>query len=434
MLMILTEVFFLGLSILLYYLLGKLSIPFKPFLSLGFIILIAIFNGRLFRRFNLPAITGYMVAGLIISPFTFGLSPVNYIKEFKLIDYFAITFIGLQAGSEMAIRILKKDFRKILTVTILIISISSIGTFLFLYALSPIIKGIIVAGTGFIYVLIFLAVFEVAKSPVTTIAIINETGVRNKFTYTILGITIIKDVILVLLFTVVTAMVELSLAGTSGFSLIHFFPILMELIGSMVIGFIVALIFTLYMKYIKINASVFILIFAFIISFIGNTIHINPLITGIIAGFFIENFSEKNKDFTHILQTSAPYVYILFFPLASAVLDISVVPSVIILVIILLILRKVFLIVSFHIARKTVHIDKFTMKYGWMGLINQSGITLALAILVENIFIKYNMAETGNYLKTIAIASIIITDFYGPPMFKYAVQKSKKIFDNTFSK
>ena len=124
----------------------------------------------------------------------------------------------------------------------------------------------------------------------------------------------------------------------------------------------------------------------------------------------------------------------MFFPLASAVLDVSVVPSVILLVIILLILRKVFLLVSFRIARKAVHIDKFTMKYGWMGLINQSGITLALAILIENIFIKYNMAETGNYLKTIAIASIIITDFYGPPMFKYAVQKSKKIFDNTFSK
>ncbi len=434
MLMILTEIFFLGLSILLYYLLGQLSIPFKPFLSLGFIILIAIFNGRLFRRFNLPAITGYMVAGLIISPFTFGLSPENYIKEFKLIDYFAITFIGLQAGSEMAIKILKKDFKKILTVTMLIIGISSIGTFLFLYALSPIIKGMIVAGTGFIYVLIFLAVFEIAKSPVTTIAIINESGVRNKFTYTILGITIIKDVILVLLFTVVTALVELSLAGTSGFSIIHFFPILMELIGSMFIGFIVALIFTLYMKYIKINTSVFILIFAFFISFVGNIIHINPLIAGIIAGFFIENFSEKNRDFTNNLRISAPYVYILFFPLASAVLDVSVVPSVILLVIILLILRKVFLLVSFRIARKAVHIDKFTMKYGWMGLINQSGITLALAILIENIFIKYNMAETGNYLKTIAIASIIITDFYGPPMFKYAVQKSKKIFDNTFSK
>lgn len=430
MLMILSEISLLIVSVLLYRYMGThVSMPYQSLLNLGFIILIAIFTGRVFKRLHLPVITGYMVAGLIVSPYSFGLSPIEYIREFKLIDYFAITFIGMQAGSEMSLKLLRRDFRKILLLAILIITISSLGTFFVMFMMRGFINSFLNIGSRVIFVLMFLAVFEIAKSPVTTIAIINESNVRNRFSYTILGITIIKDVILVFLFAIVLAVVELILASHAVLTWNHFIPVAMELFGSMILGFVIALIFIVYMKMVNFDTALIILIFAFLISFIGDTIHINPLITGISAGFLIENYSDRQKQFSNILSSLSPYIYVLFFPMASAVLDISVIPSVILIVLILLMLRKLFLFTSFGIAYKLTDMDSFTLKYGWMGLINQSGITLALAILIQQTMYRFDMPHVGDYIKTIAIASIIITDFYGPPLFKLAVMRSKKYFN-----
>ncbi len=429
MAMIISEILLLALSIFLYKITGSLiHTPFHSLIHLGFIVIIAILTGRVFKRMHLPVITGYMIAGLIISPFTFKLSPIEYINDFKLIDYFAITFIGMQAGSEMSMKILRRDFKKIFIISFLVILISSIGTFFALFLFKKMIMDLLGISRHIMYIFLFLAVFQIAKSPVTTIAIINESNVRNKFTYTILGITIIKDVILVFLFAIVIAFVELSLSVHGGLSFTHFIPVLTELFGSMILGFIIALILIMYMKFIDLNSSLIILIFAFLISLMGDTIHINPLITGIAAGFLINNFSDKHKQFDKTLSSLSPYIYILFFPMASAVLDISVIPGVIFIILFLLVLRKIFLFLSFGIAYKITDMDRFTLKHGWMGLINQSGITLALAILIQRTMYSFNLNSIGDYIKTIAIASIIITDFYGPPLFKYAALKSRKFF------
>ena len=119
MAMIISEILLLALSIFLYKITGSLiHTPFHSLIHLGFIVIIAILTGRVFKRMHLPVITGYMIAGLIISPFTFKLSPIEYINDFKLIDYFAITFIGMQAGSEMSMKILRRDFKKIFIIYI----------------------------------------------------------------------------------------------------------------------------------------------------------------------------------------------------------------------------------------------------------------------------------------------------------------------------
>ncbi|MDY6788177.1 MAG: cation:proton antiporter [candidate division WOR-3 bacterium] len=424
------EIICLASSIAGLYFIRDVSLPLKPLLNLGLILMTAVFNGKLFQRMHLPKITGYMVAGLIVSPYSFGLNPASYIKEFKLIDYFAITFIGMQAGSEMTLRVLKKNFRQIITITMLIVSISSIGAFFTVFYAGKIFFTDPNLLKYTVYIALFLAIFEVAKSPVTTIAIINESGIKNKFTHTVLGITIIKDIILVLLFTLVTAFVELKLSAVN-FSFAHISPILIEIFGSILIGWLTALLFTVYLKYVQINSAVVIMIIAFILSMLGDTIHISPLITGICAGFFIENYSEKSGHFEDILSGLSPYIYVLFFPMASAVLDIRVIPTVILPVIMLLVMRKVFLFASFYVAGKITDIDSYTRKHGWMGLINQSGITLALAILVSKTMDSLGLPQIGMYIKTIAITSIIITDFYGPPLFKVAVSRSRKYFSNT---
>ncbi|MFO8061332.1 MAG: cation:proton antiporter [bacterium] len=424
------EIICLASSIAGLYFIRDASLPLKPLLNLGLILIITVFNGKLFQRMHLPKITGYMVAGLIVSPYSFGLNPASYIREFKLIDYFAITFIGMQAGSEMTLGILKKNFKQIMVITLLVASISIVGGFF----------SMLVAGKIFfadprlvkysVYLALFLGIFEVANSPVTIIAIMNELKIKNRYTHITLGVTIIKDFILVISFTLILAFVEWKLSAMN-FSLANLTPVFIEIFGSAFLGWITALLLTVHLKYVQVNSAVVIGIIAFILSMLGDTIHISPLITGVSAGFFIENYSEKKAHFENLLSDVSPYIYVLFFPMASAVLDIRVITSVMVLVLVRLVLRKVFLLSSFYIAGKITEVDPFTRKYGWMGLINQSGITLALAILISRTMDSLGLPQIGMYIKTIAIASIIITDFYGPPLFKLAVSRSRKYFSNT---
>ncbi len=425
---IVNEIFILIISILSLIFIKQIpNLEYLSLINLGFIIIIAFFTGRLFKKIGLPTITGYMFAGLIVSPFSFSLTPEKYIEQYKLIDLFAITFIGMQAGSEMNLRVLKKDYKNIFTITFLIILITFIGIFLILFFTGNKLFNIKSEQLKYLYAIILI--FGIAKSPVTTIAIINETKIRNPFTYLILGITIIKDILLIIIFTIVISIIEISLSSVQAFSIITILPILTELFGSMIMGWFIALLIVLYLKYIKFNSQLLIITFAFLISFSETFIHINPLIVGMSIGFFIENYSEHSKYFMKSLNSLSPIIYILFFPLASAVLNIRIIGQVILPVIIILIFRSVFIFLSFQIGNKLSRIDNFTKKHGWMGLINQSGITLALAIIVSNTFSMYNMNELGEYIKTFAIASIIITDFYGPPLFKFAVRKSSKYFE-----
>jgi len=87
-------------------------------MTVGFILLIAYMAGKAVFRFKLPRITGYMVVGIVVGPYVFGLISHEMTHQLQLINGLALSFIALTAGGELRLRELRPVWKSLCTVTL----------------------------------------------------------------------------------------------------------------------------------------------------------------------------------------------------------------------------------------------------------------------------------------------------------------------------
>jgi hypothetical protein len=165
---------------------------------------------------------------------------------------------------------------------------------------------------------------------------------------------------------------------------------------------------SLYMRHVKSEVHVFLFVLAFLVSQ-AYIIHLDPLIICIIIGFSMQNFTLYNTDFQRVLDEISPAIYLLFFTLADAGVDLRTVIQLFPVTIALIGVKWIFTEIGIVLATK----DKLMRKFGTFGLLNQSGLSLALVVLVEEAF-----PQVGIIVKSIVISVIVVTDLFAPVLFK----------------
>ncbi|MEP1780343.1 cation:proton antiporter, partial [Reichenbachiella sp.] len=154
-----------------------------------------------FQKINLPIITGFLMTGILCGPFVLNLIPKESISELNFINEVALAFIAFAAGAELYFRELMSKINSIKWNTLgqlfFSFGIGSITVF-FLADYISFMQGMdfsvrlavsLLAGTVF-----------VARSPASAIAVINELKAKGPFTQTVMGVTVLKDFIVIILF------------------------------------------------------------------------------------------------------------------------------------------------------------------------------------------------------------------------------------------
>ncbi len=390
----------------------------------GAILMVAYLIGRFFSRFKLPKITGYLIVGIILGPDIAGFFTRENIQHLRLIDEIALSLIALTAGGEFVLSRVKEQITLLFQVTFWQIVIIISGMVLLIFSLSGIIDFLqntsasVILGVG-----LLLGVLAVAKSPATTIAIITETRSRGPFTNFILGITIFKDLIIVLLFAFVLAFAEPLITASSEIHFQFVLKILYEILLSLGVGFIIGGFLYLYIKWIKADTFLFLFGLILLVIELAHMFHLELILIFMMAGFVVQNFTRFGHDLIDTIEKSSLPVYVVFFALAGASLQFSV------------LLDNWFLTLIFVSFRMlTTHLGTFVgarfsggfpiiEKYGWMGFVGQAGLTLGLVSIVE----KEIPAPYGVNIKTIIVAAIVINQIVGPILFRYALGKSNEI-------
>ncbi len=379
----------------------QLPSAYDVMLSLAFIMLIGLFTGKFFKSIGFPEITGYLITGMFVSPYLFGLVPASTLKEVKFIEEVAITFIALQSGMEMKVSFLKKQWKEIILLTLSIGVVVFIGLF---FAAVLLFRNKI---TDYWIFAILIGVLLVLKSPLSTIAVIKDSQTHTLFGDKILSIAILKDIIVTLIFVLIIAYGKgnLSVGG-----------VISHVVFSMLFGVLVGFVISVYIRKVTVERHIFILIVGFIVSQIY-LINLDPLLASIIIGFFIQNFTNCGKDIESVLDQISPIIYLLFFVLADASIDYRVVISLLPITMIFIAVKWVFSELGILLATK----DKVMRKYGTFGLLNQSGLSIALVIIVESVF-----PQIGPQIKGIVLSIVVITDLFAPFLFKKALQFAEK--------
>jgi Trk K+ transport system NAD-binding subunit/Kef-type K+ transport system membrane component KefB len=270
----------------------------------------------------------------------------------------------------------------------------------------------------------------VARSPASAIAIINELRAKGPFTQTVMGVTVVKDFLVIILFGVSMSVAETLIIGKE-FNVMAILIILLELGLSFGLGFVVYWIikFILTLKLDKKYKTFLILFsgfsvyqFAYFIrkvteQAIHHEIFLEPLLICILASFLITNYTKYRAEFIRILTDVGPMIYVAFFTLTGAAMRIDVLQKAWSVALMFFIIRLITIIIGAYFGGVMAKDPPAFNKVAWMPYVTQAGVALGLATIVSNEFPSW-----GPEFSAIIISVIVINQFVGPPLFKWSLK------------
>ncbi len=386
---------------------------------------------KLFQKIHLPIITGLIFIGIISGPYIINLIPHDSINKLGFINDFALSYIAFAAGSELYLNELRSRFNSIKWMTA--------GQLVVTFFLGAILVFILADHVSYmrdqslvtkISIAILTGAIFVARSPASAIAIINELRARGPFTQTVLGVTVVKDFLVIIVFGVSMSVAETLIIGKE-FNIGAILLILLELALSFGFGFVAYWIikFILFLKIEKVYKTILVLLtgysvyqFAYLIRnisdrFFHHEIFLEPLLICILASFIITNYTRYRAEFIRIIGDAGPVVYTAFFTLTGAGMRLDVLVNAWSVALFFFGIRLITIIIGAYFGGAMAEDPPRFNKVAWMPYVTQAGVALGLTTIVANQF-----PDWGPQFSAVIISVIVINQFIGPPLFKWSIK------------
>ncbi|HYK09732.1 MAG TPA: cation:proton antiporter [Gemmatimonadales bacterium] len=386
-------------------------------LAIGFLLIAAQLGADIVSRWKLPRLTGYLVIGFIFGPAWLGFVRADEVHTLEFISDAAVALIAFSAGSELVVGELRAQARRLARLAIGGIGLSFIAVTVVVLALSPWFPlarnqpfGNVVA------MAVVLGTCAAAFSPAATIAIMGETGARGPFARGILNLTVIGDVVLMLLLTVVLELTR-PVAQKGAVDIGAVMSALVGIGASVGAGLVLGWIVSQYLHAVRRDTALFLVALAVVTAEVARLLHLQALLIALAAGFYLENFSKvEGERLRAELRRGARPVYTVFFALAGASVSLTALSEMFPWVVLLVGLRAISLRTGFRWAGRSPSVEPQFAEWGWMGVVSQAGIALGLATVA-----RYSFPEWGVSLYALIVTMIGIHEVAGPILFKRAL-------------
>ena len=410
--------FTLGLMGLFHPLTRAGPLEARATLSLGFLLIAAHLGGELAQRVRLPRITGFLLTGFAVGPAWLGLVRADEVDALRFIADAAVALIAFAAGSALTLDLLRRGRRMLARL--------SAGAILFPFG---IVAAVVLSVSPWfpltvhqpfgdaLAVALILGAFAAASSPSVTMALIDELDARGPFARAVLGVTVVKDVAVILLVALVLALGRpLTSAGALDARVL--WTPLVYLVGSLGAGVALGDLVARYLKIFERDTTLFLVVLAFFTAEVARLLNLEALLIALAAGFYITNFSrvEGERLMAALRRGSLP-VYVVFFALAGAGLHVEALAELWPWIALLAGLRAVALRFGTLWAGRSPAVTPGLARHGWLGLISQAGVALGLAAVARRAF-----PEWGVSLEAVVVALIGVHEVVGPLCFRRALR------------
>lgn len=427
--------------------LGIDFIPSEPGLiasttALGFILIGAWLTGLLFKSLHLPRVSGYLLFGVLAGPHFFeafgiplpALVPQGQLDSLKLISSLAIAFIALTAGGEIRVDFLRDGFKRISTITVVEILVVFIGmtiAFLLGHRFIDFIREEPI--TTIVMIALVVGALEVANSPAVVIAILGETRARGPMAESALAITIFKDLLLIILFTIVISIaVNVLDTGESvtqrGVGDIVLY-LVVHLVGSILAGGLLGVALSFVGRHLTEHISLFVVATALGIALVSDALGLESLLVALSAGFTMVNlWPERTSHFFHSIERLALPVYCVFFAAAGAKIDLNAVAIFWPIALGIVIVRGSLIYSGTYVGGRLAGLEPPARNWLWTALIPQAGVTIALIASIERSFSIYPWSVP---LMSVLLAVVAIHELVGPVLLRYGLDRCGEVDENT---
>lgn len=397
------------------------AIHLNVLILLGLALFGGTYGGRLFQKLRIPQVVGYIAVGILLGKTGANIVNEQVMESFQLFNYFALGLIGFTIGGELK----KETFIKYGKQIIYILLFEGIAAFVLVTVLVGVVGSLLMDNAGTAWALgLLLGAIASATAPAATTNVLWEYKSKGPLTTTILGIVAMDDGLALLLFAVASSIAALILGNGSSSLLGTFVSPLYEIMGSLFIGVLSGYVLSRILK----NYSERERVLAFSVGIVLLTLGVallfgfDILLASMSLGVTVVNLTpRKSKDMFDLLRGFTPPIFVLFFVLVGAELNLSYmsVPLVLIAVV-YLIGRTAGKMAGSTIGARISKASKSVRKYLPLCLFSQAGVAIGLSILAGHKF----PGEISNAIVIIIISTVFVLELAGPPFVKMAVTKA----------
>ena len=424
---------------------------FSIFLYVAILLLAALLSTRIMKLLKLPNVTGYIITGIIMGPFVFGVLFNNFsyegIKEsviyqhvnnIKWVSTVALGFIAFSIGTSFKTSVLKTVGKKVLVITIL----EALGASLFVI-LALLIAHFIFPEHIPIQLVLTLGAIASATAPAATLMVIKQYRASGPLVDTLLPVVALDDAAALILFAILFQIANA--IGTGGsFDLYSMLAKpLIEITISLAIGAILGLIISFINKLFKSRNNKLVLCIFTVFASVGlyflfrqpymGSFELSSLLTCMIAGALFTNIAKDSGRTLDVLDRFTSPIYMMFFVISGASLDLSIFTNkagliAVIIALIYILFRVTGKWLGAFFGASISKTEPQVKKYLGFTLIPQAGVAIGLATNASALFgVNPQTAEIGALIIAIILTSTLIYELIGPLISKWALNKAGEI-------
>jgi len=391
-------------------------------LLLGIIMFMGAIGGWLFKKLKIPQVVGYIVMGILIGSSGFHILEPKVIAALDPISTVALAFIGFLVGGELKIDTIKKYGKQFVSI-------------LLFEAITPaIVVGLLVGGTVYLITKnsvmaislgLILGAICSATAPAATTDVLVEYRTRGPLTTTVYGIVAMDDAVALILYTIASTIVTPIIGGHALPFWIQILNIAKDIFGSILIGGVFGFLLSRILRHILDDDGrtlSFALGSLFLCTGICQIFGFDNILANMALGFFMINFApNKTKSIFGLVQKFTPPIYVLFFVLVGAKLNVWIITPFLGLIAVLYVLgRTLGKSIGSMFGAWITKAPKTVTRNLPFCLLSQAGVAIGLSISAGSDFAD----SIGPQVLLIITATTFIVQLIGPIFVKIGVKRA----------
>lgn len=392
--------------------LSQLNEETEVLLTLSIILFSGFIMTRMTNTLNMPKVSGYIMAGILIGPFGLNFIPKDMIGGMSFVSDLALAFIAFGVGKFFKKEVIMRTGKKIIVITMSEALLAGVLVTLLL-------KWMFHLNWDFALI---LGAIATATAPASTMMTINQYKAKGEFVDTLLQIVALDDVVCLLAFSIISAMINGNEKGS-----LHANDILVPVACNILViglGIFCGYFLSRLLIPARSRDNRLILAIAMLLGLSGicAAMDISPLLSCMVFGAFYINLTEDKKLFRQINNFTPPVMSI-FFIVSGMNLDIFALRTVGAIGVAYFLIRIIGKYLGTYFSCMAMGTSKAIRNYMGFALVPQAGVAIGLAFLGRRML----PAETGNLMMTIILSSSVLYEMVGPVSAKAALLLSGSI-------
>ncbi len=394
---------------------------------LGALAAIGLFVGKAVQLAKLPSIIGYMLLGVAIGLSGLRLLNEQSLEQLTFLTNIALGFVAFVIGAELNIQALKRQSKGVVA----IIFVESFGAF-------AVVLGAVFLLTRDLPLSLMFAAIAPASAPAGTVAVIRESRARGSLTKVLFAVVGFDDALAIFIYAFAAAVARFLLSAEAGGSTGTWYSLLLgpakEIGFSLLIGGVIGFIFNFLVARLKSRGETLILTFGAVAAGVGLSIAVSSslILTNMIIGLILANArsEERVRKIMEPVGNVMPLLFLMFFVLAGAQVDIMALPALGLIGLVYIASRSVGLVAGSRLGARIGGAEDKVRKYVGLGILSQAGVAIGLSLMAKQQFTEINTVHAlaiGATLITTVMATSVVFEIIGPILTRIGLKKAGEI-------